>query len=322
MIAVVVPTCRGFTIPRQTVPVKWYIVHDEIQRDLVYNLGPEDDFAIIHVVAPDPEMYGRKCDSIRSAGFLQAMQDGAKYVLTVDDDCFIPPDWAQQHVQHLKSRTSLWSHTVHRWRTRGMPYSDADVPVAVTHGLWDGVLDLDARTQKDLIVTHQFRHDGRWAPIAPPFAQSAMNFGFRAEVGVCMYQPAQGPDTPFDRFADIWGGLFAQRVLSLHDYAFLNGGAIVYHQRASNVEVNLVKEGPGIECHESFWRHVWAFSNKKATLTGTYMALANHVEDFRTTEKEWKNYFGQIARNMRTWATLLESASSSPSTSPAHSSIG
>jgi hypothetical protein len=253
-VAAVVPTCRGFKIPEyQSIDVEWYVVHDREEREVVGDAT--------HIVAPDPELYGSRCDSIRSAGFLAAYQSGADFILTVDDDCIIPYKWAEQHVEELRSSEPLWNYTVPTMRTRGIPYQQTPMSVAIHHGLWDGVLDLDARTQEqnpDLTWTHPDRGGYR---IHAPFPQSAMNIGFRAEVVSVMYQPAQGEGSPFDRFADIWGGLLAQRVLSHHGYAFRNGGAIVYHQRASDCQTNKIKEAPGMKCHEEFWRHVWDFND-------------------------------------------------------------
>lgn len=294
IIAAVTPTCRSFTVPKQTVDVRWYVVHDEQER-------------VVHgdatsIVAPDKSMFGRQCDSIRSAGFLQAYRDGADFILTVDDDCFVPLDWASRHVSALQIDDELpWWRSVGGVNTRGLP-ACSGIPVGVSHGLWDGVQDLDAVTQKRYDAADWsmiLRHPGRWQRIGYPFPQSAMNLGFRREVACVMYQPAQGPDEGFDRFADIWGGLLAQRCLSLHDYAAMNGGAVVYHTRASNVDVNLKKEEAGAKIHEHFWRFVWNFNRRGQTLEETYSMLADHVAKFDG------DYFKRTAERMHRWLTLL-----------------
>lgn len=296
-IAVVVPTCRGFKIPETDMDVKWIIVHD---RQLYPVEGKHID-----LVAPDSMFYGKRCDSIRSAGFLYALQNGYDIILTTDDDCDIPFNWVSSHIDALTTELPQWAYTVPRLRTRGMPYKADPKKVAISHGLWSGVPDLDGITQKANPDLRLNDLPGHWHSITPPFAQSAMNLGFIKEVGVVMYQPFQGEGTPFDRFADIWNGVIAQRCLTLHDYGFLNGGALVHHTRASNVEVNIFKEAPGMECHETFWKYVWSFNDKGADLTNTYAKLAWHIGAFESPKPEWKAYFRNLKDNMLAWIEEL-----------------
>lgn len=292
-IAVVVPTCRGFKIPETDMAVKWVVVHD---RELHPVTGKRVD-----IVAPDPTLYGQGCDSIRSAGFLYALHNRYDYILTVDDDCEIPFNWVSSHLNGLDSTVHPWSRTVPELATRGTPYLAQRKRVAITHGLWSGVPDIDGKTQKHLPELRLTNLPNQWDSIHPPFTQSAMNLGFINEVGLVMYQPNQGEGTPFDRFADIWNGLIAQKCLSLHDYAFLNGGAVVHHTRQSNVDVNIVKEAPGMECHESFWQYVWDFNGKGTELVNTYAKLAYHIGDFTPPKTEWTSYFQQLKENMFRW---------------------
>ena len=294
VIAAVTPTCRSFTVPKQTLPVRWYVVHDEQER-IVHGDA-------VNIIAPDKSMFGRQCDSIRSAGFLQAYRDGAKFILTVDDDCFVPLDWAERHRQALEIELRPWWTTV-GLRTRGMPRLSESPRIALSHGVWDGVPDLDAETQS--CFAHRplgamlIRNRNIWERIGYPFPQSAMNLGFRREFTPLMYQPAQGPDEGFDRFADIWGGLLAQKCLSLHNYAAMNGGAVVYHTRASNVDVNIKKEEAGARIHEHFWIYVWNFNRRGVNIGETYAMLADHVAKFDG------DYFKRTAERMHRWLTLL-----------------
>ena len=293
-VAAVVPTCREFTIPEQSIPVDWYVVHDREERKV---FGQRTD-----IIAPAPLLFGQRCDSIRSAGFLQAYNDGAEIILTVDDDCSIPVGWAESHATALLEPHTTWEPTMHQYRPRGVPYRSYS-RVGISHGLWNGVPDLDALTQKDVGPVN-VQHSGKWRRISAPFPQSAMNFGFVREVMPVMYQPYQGEGTPFDRYADIWGGLLAQKVLAHHGWLFMNGGALVHHTRASDVDVNLVKEAPGMAAHETFWRHVWAFSDFGSTVTSSYLRLAHHVAKFDKAGK-WDGYFGGLARNMVAWAEAV-----------------
>lgn len=277
--------------------VKFIVVHD---RQLWPVEGKRVD-----IVAPDPGFFGQRCDSIRSAGFLYALQNEYDVILTTDDDCQIPFTWTSSHTDALATTVHPWADPVPGLATRGKPYLAKRKQVAISHGLWDNIPDLDGLTQKrypELRLTNS----NVWAPIAAPFAQSAMNLGFIKEVGVVMYQPFQGEGTPFDRYADIWNGIIAQRCLTLHDYAFQNGGAVVYHTRASDVDANIAKEAPGMECHETFWQYVWSFDNKGQTLDHTYAKMAWHVAEFEPPRKEWKSYFKSLKDNMLRWIEELQ----------------
>jgi hypothetical protein len=301
MIWAVVPTCRGFTVPRQTVPVNWIIVHDRKEHPIYVGPGFPDTQLNHHIIAPDPWLFGQGSDSIRSAGFAHAYAHGkpGDIILTVDDDCQIPPDWAQRHADAMKAYQPRWSYTVPHLKTRGT--STQTNPVAISHGLWDGVPDVYAVDQQD---DKYYRMPQGWHVIQAPFAQSSMNLGFRWEVTPVMYQPAQGPDTGFDRFADIWCGVIAQRLLARH-WAFVNGAAVVYHQRASNRDVNLKKELPGLRCHEEFWTYVWYDYQPlswEAPLIVQYEHMAAHISHFMHHA-----YFLELAQRMIKWLDHLKS---------------
>lgn len=287
----VVPTCRGFLIPEQTVPVKWIIVHDRHAYPILGVQAPHHS-----IVAPDPELYGQGSDCIRSAGFAYAYQHGepGDVILTVDDDCRLPSDWAEQHVAVLQSEVPAWQYTVPGLATRGT--SAERLRVAISHGLWDGVPDVYAKDQDG----RRWRMPVEPHPIAPPFAQSSMNLGFRLEVTPVLYQPAQGIGYEYDRFADIWGGVLAQRCL-VGRWGFVNGAAVVYHERASNRDVNLTKEAPGLEVHDAFWRHVWAYRPgwHHGNLFETYRDMARHVRLLGGV------YFRGLADRMERWLMAL-----------------
>lgn len=290
-VAVVVPTCRGFTIPEQSIPVEWYIVHDEKKRPI--------EGQAHHIVAPSSERYGQKSDTIRSAGFLAAFHDDADFILTTDDDCQIPETWAEEHLKALRAFVPTWSNTSPFGPMRGLPKNQRQTVVGITHGLWDGVPDLSGEEQvrweregKKLTVHHQ----GTWERIHPPFPQSSMNLGFRSAVTPVMYQPFQGGDTGYDRFGDIWCGLFAQRILHFHGYAFLNGGAIVRHNRASDSHVNASKEARGSVVHEQLWQQVWTWEpSSDRTVGENYLDLAEGI-GLRSDD-----YFKRLRDNMIWW---------------------
>lgn len=292
-VAAVIPTCRGVNLQRQNIPVSWHVVHDG-ERHTVAGYTSHD------IIAPDPVQYGKKCDSIRSAGFLRAVQDGADIVCTTDDDCLLPIDWAAQHVEQLSWPVGVWSHTIEtNYPVRGMPEANPRKIVAIHHGVWDGVPDLSGKQQLKL-DTPLYRHMKGPETITPPFPQSAMNLSFIREVLPVMYQPAQGEGTPFDRYADIWGGVMAQRILTQFNYAFRNGGAVLYHSRESDPIKNIEKERPGDAVHDQFWMHIWRADITGKTLNDAYKQLGSHVKTFNYTG----DYFKELGDKMVNWVDL------------------
>ena len=292
MIWAVVPTCRGFTIPVQTEEVHWVLVHDRERQPHTAPQGVEP----VHIVAPDPWLYGQGSDSIRSAGFVHAYKHGGEgdIILTVDDDCALPRDWAAQHAAALRQTVPAWTPTIPGLITRGMPQQG--LLVGISHGLWDGVPDVYAHDQTD--PPQYQRIQAPSGPITPPFPQSSMNLGFRRELTPVLYQPAQGPDTGMDRFADIWGGIMAQRLIAGR-YGCWNGAAVVYHARASNREANLEKERPGLAIHDAFWKLVWSFQ-ESWELEDAYVQLANYLAK-RWAQDAGRNYVMELTRRMRAW---------------------
>jgi hypothetical protein len=273
----VVPTCRGFTIPEQSIPVTFVIVHDR-QDHPVYG----DDGSVVHIVAPDESMYGKCCSCIRSAGFMEAYKRGATHILTLDDDCLPTVTWAEEHVTALDRGLHPWSRTVEDspYPLRGEPSYARTLPVAVTHGLWSNVPDFGGDTQ----VAHpnvRFHLRNEWRRIHPPFALCSMNMGFRREVMPVMYQPFMGEGWPFKRHDDIWLGLLSQPILQRRGYSFLNGGAVVWHTRASNAPANRDAEVLGNEETERLWQ--WTFSPYNSwpiDLNACYLKMADVIEAY------------------------------------------
>ena len=91
--------------------------------------------------------------------------------------------------------------------------------------------------------------------------------------------------------------------MTLHLYKFVNGGAVVKHSRASDLEANRAKEAPGIVTHEEFWRYIWSFTGHRQSVEETYLAIAGDVAEFG---RRWRNpYFTQTSKNMQAWVDLV-----------------
>jgi hypothetical protein len=99
----------------------------------------------------------------------------------------------------------------------------------------------------------------------------------------------------YNRFGDIWAGLFAKRVLDAEGSVMvINGEASVRHERASNPIVNMTREGPGIPVNEGLWDELWGQSYEAVTKSAfQYFKTVDHeyALHFRVARDEWVRLF-------------------------------
>jgi hypothetical protein len=286
-VAAVVPTCRGWSIPDQSIPVDWIIVHDRERREI-----EENDHNAQHIVAPDPDIYGERTSAIRQAGLDAAYDAGYDYVLTLDDDCLVPPTWAQAHVSALRGLVPRCHSTVPGQVIRGIPTGDS-IPVGISHGLWSGVLDYPAWYQLAANPGPVEIADNGWRKIGTPFPMCGMNVGFRREV-----LPAVFFQHTFRRHDDIFAGWVAQRILDLHGFGFVSGGAVVRHERASNAERNLELERPGDEVNASILARLRAFTAYTPYIADTFYQCAR----FLIWENKQNKQYQEMVQSMLRWS--------------------
>ena len=141
----------------------------------------------------------------------------------------------------------------------------------LNHGLWCGVPDIDAETQIALGPHPGFTLIDQIIPRAQFFAMCGMNLAFRRVMLPAMYFLLMGPTWSFDRFGDIWCGLFAKAVADHLGFAVHSGAPYVVHERASDAKVNLKKEAPGYVVNEWLWRTIdrhtfWPTANRSGLL--------------------------------------------------------
>jgi hypothetical protein len=260
----------------------------------------------------DAWIFSRRNAGIRSYGFWKSYQLGAEWIITLDDDCYpVDPDFVSRHVQNLSLRaptgwTATFPHPDYMF-TRGIPYEIRNKQkVVVSHGLWTNKIDLDAQTE--------IHHPNLNLPSYPPFLQfipkgvyfpmCSMNLAFHRIAVPMMYFPPMGsrPDgSPwgFDRFDDIWAGIFVKKICDHLGYSIANGSPFVEHRKASNVQKNLEKEKEGILFNEKMWQLVEAVSLTKHTPAACYLELAQKINFPK------KPYFISLQKAMTIWASLF-----------------
>jgi len=260
----------------------------------------------------DEWIFSRKNAGIRSYGFWKAYEKGADIIITLDDDCYpVDRDFLVRHAANLMRKApSGWMTTFPHPSfifTRGIPYDIRDqYPVLMSHGLWTKHIDLDGITQK--------KHPDIHCPSYPPFLSyipkglyfpmCSMNLAFRKEITPLMYFPLMGKDPDgkpwgFDRFDDIWAGIFAKKIMDHLGFAVANGSPFVEHRKASDPDVNIEKEKNGIPINEQVWQWVDAVVLTKQTPAACYKELAEKIS-FPDTP-----YFTALRKAMIIWSALF-----------------
>lgn len=272
---------KTFSLPRD---VQHYS-HEEIKKDL------GDKAWIIP----------RKNASVRSYGFYKAWQQGADYIITLDDDCEPVPSFIKDHINALDSPSdsAAWTNTIKGVKARGVPFYavDRSNETLINHGLWNGNYDYDAVTQltaqgsPELIS--QVIEKGRFYPMC------GMNIAFKAKAVPMMYFLLMGPDYPYDRLDDIWAGLFSKKICDHLNYGVKSGEPYVLHIRASNVWENLKKESSGYAINEDLWRYVDKVVLTEDTISGCYRQIADEISGIN-------GYFAKLSEAMKIWVSLYE----------------
>jgi len=243
----------------------------------------------------------RQTDCVRSFGYYMGYKIGYDYIITLDDDCF-PADKILEHITALNNPVNfdLWYPTISP-KPRGFPYykTERNYETLINHGLWYGVPDYDAPTQLyQAIKVDEINYYEGSIPKGKYFPMCGMNLAFKREAVPMMYFLLMGKNYTYDRFGDIWCGLFAKKICDHLGYAIKSGKPFVYHERASNVYANLSKEMPGYEINESLWQRIDNVVLTKTTIVECYTELADSID---VEGKYWEN----LNLAMVLWAELF-----------------
>jgi hypothetical protein len=265
-----------------------------------------DDFG------PEEWIFSRRNAGIRCYGFWKAYQKKADVIITIDDDCYPTEDnFIKKHLRNLSARApESWFATFpdpkHMF-TRGFPYRIRNQKkVIVSHGLWSNKIDLDGKNQllyPDINIPpyppiRQFIPPGMYFPMC------SMNLAFIRDATPLMYFPLMGFDKEgiywgYDRFDDIWAGIFVKKITDHLCYAIVNGSPFVEHRKASDALKNKLREAQGIKINEYLWRAADNVNLTKTTPTECYKELAQKIEFPKEA------YFVKLKQAMTIWAELF-----------------
>jgi reversibly glycosylated polypeptide/UDP-arabinopyranose mutase len=242
----------------------------------------------------------------------------AKYVYTIDDDCFVAEDpkgdkinALEQHMKNISTpSTPFFFNTLYDPFTpgsdfvRGYPFSLREgVETVVSHGLWLNIPDYDAPTQLVKPAERNTRYVDAvmTVPKGTLFPMCGMNLTFNREViGPAMYFGLMGHGQPLGRYDDMWAGWCTKVICDHLSLGIKTGLPYIWHSKASNPFTNLKKEYKGIFWQEEmipFFQSV-RLSEKSVTVCDCYLELAQKVGEELS---ELDPYFAKLSKAMVSW---------------------
>jgi len=243
----------------------------------------------------------RRTDCIRSFGFYKAYQMKPDMIVTLDDDCY--PDherFLETHWNALQQKhCTEWFQHYPGLRVRGVPYQLEKAPTVLNIGLWSHIPDLDAKTQltnpKYRSVRYEFNYPaprGYFVPVC------GMNLAFKPEIIPAFYFLLMGQKYEYDRFGDIWAGIFLKKICDHLGFIISGGEPYVRHERASDPYVNLEKEKPGLEINERLWEDIKKMQLEGKNFKECYLSLARQLP-------EYSPYWKKLKEAMHIWTNLF-----------------
>lgn len=247
----------------------------------------------------------RRTAAVRSYGFVKAYQLNPDIIITLDDDCYPESkNFVKSHFDFL-NRLYLedWAqHAQSDLWMRGVPKKLNQRECVLNMGLWANVPDLDGKTQKlnpDVRLKRQEFNfvlaQGQFAPI------SSMNMSFKKKVVPALYFLLMGQDWGFDRFDDIWSGIFIKRICDHLGYCVSGGSPFIWHDRASNPDANIQKEKSGLRVNETLWKDVKNMKFSGETFKDCYLELSSQLPDYKVK----CDYWPKLRKAMAVWASLF-----------------
>lgn len=318
---------KEFSIAAEQYDICLYIVEDNPQPSFKVT-QKKLSYLVRHLAWQDIDQHlgksawiiPHRSDAVRSYGVYLAYQQDCQYFITLDDDCYPHYDqrnsdgyFVEGHIQNLKSFSApqvAWVNTIQHYKPRGYPWGEITATrsaqnVAISHGLWVNVPDFDSITALSTAKKDQY-YDHVYDVIIPNnhfFPMCSMNLAWTRAVTPIMYFLLMGEDENgqkyvYDRFGDIWCGLFAKKIIDHLGKSAVSGSPYIYHDRASDSFVNLQKEAPGIKLNEVLWRDVDAMKFTSTSLKKTYQELIAQLPLYTP-------YWEKLTKAMTLWIDLF-----------------
>ena len=218
-------------------------------------------------------------------------------------------------------------------RPRGLFRKDTedgcDKRILINHGLWAGQLDLAASDSMfSMRLLGRSDVPMRWLPprfdIVPAgmmYPMCGMNVSFSTDILPAMYFTLQGKmfvdgdvhHSKYDRWGDIWCGLFSKVVIDGMGGCVSTGVPRVFHEGASSTRANVDKEFNGHFLHPKLVRHLLqrgivtprpsvGFENSAEM----YREIADSLPSIPDLTMNEKSYLRLLSEAMKRWTELCQ----------------
>ena len=281
----------------------------------------------------------------RNIGYLRALELGVDIIISVDDDNFAgESDWLRQHISILKNSGPIPTvesnnrlvnpcqilkfNYPHRIYSRGFPmskmYSDSftvDVEggrkTVLNMGLWTKSPDVDAYTnivnpnleslgvKEDYAQTYSLAVDN-YMPV------NTQNTAFVRELVPAFYDVLMDTSihgVNLSRYDDIWGGLFALKLIHTIDHRATFGAPLGVHIRNKHDYVSDFKsELWGMILNDRIFDIVMEMNLHAKSYINGYIELTYGLE--KSVRKHFKDvevlkYFSRLIRAMDIWVEMV-----------------
>ncbi len=276
-----------------------------------------------------------------SFGFLVAYEEGASYIVELDDDVF-SETLMEPHRESLFGRSGKTVTSPSRWFNsldailinapcrlfpRGHPYSPSarteeydwsgeGSECVLNMGHWLGNPDFDALT-----ILYHGGMDGRCGVSGISlkeekvvvgkgtyFAVCSMNTSFLPKIVPAFYQLYMNT-MGIDRFDDIWSGIFLKRAADhLGDKVCLGKPAGTHNKRPRSVFKDLRKEMDGMIMNEQVWEMVDT-DISGSSYADAYLSIAALLErgSRRFLDENQRRFIALQVEKMRLWVETVDS---------------
>jgi hypothetical protein len=280
-----------------------------------------------------------KAHAETSFGFLVAYEEGADFIIELDDDVFIE-DLIEGHRSNLFGETGETVSSGARWYNtmdtialnkkgsffpRGHPYSPetrvenykwhkTGGTCVLNMGHWIGNPDLDALTilyyggldGRCHVKGTKLKRDKVVVGKGTYFAICSMNAAFVPKVVPAFYQLYMNT-MGIDRFDDIWSGIFLKRVADhLGDKVCLGRPVGVHDKKPRSIFKDIKKEMDGMIMNETVWKIVDS-EISGSSYSDTYLSLTDLLEKGATklADNNYQKFLNLQVEKMRLWVEAV-----------------
>ena len=331
-------------IPDKKTPLEVFLRCSELRKRGLHVFCPpiEEQERILQRLGFPPNLVPYNSDNRRNVGYLMAVEDGADFLISIDDDNYCPAkeDFFAEHSvvcrepqrYDVVESASGWFNLCDLLRLdqtyqvypRGFPYfalpreselsiRPQDATVRINAGMWLQEPDLDGITWLAAPIRARFFKgksivlgESTWSPV------NTQNTALHRDVIPSYYFLPMGHSLSglkIERYGDIFSGYFSQACAKHMGHSIRAGSPVADHRRnAHRYLFDATQELACIWILEDLLPWLVELPLEGRTYSDAYLSLSHQLEDgvSRFSGFIWtdaaRDYFRLTATSMRAWA--------------------